>query len=470
MSIATILTVLTTLRQLRQREHWTREQLEAHQAHALGQLREYVYEHSPFYQRFHQGLMDRPLHELPVLTKTMMMEHFDDLVTDRAIRLEDIRAHMTALQGDQRYLDRYWVTATSGSTGQPGIFLFNRVEWATVIASFARGQEWGGLKVDLRHRRKMAMVSSTASLHMSSRVGLTVQSPWISTLRLAAAEPLPTIVQKLNDFQPDILVAYASMARILAEEQHAGRLQIRPTVIFTSSEVLTEETRRRVEDAWGKVLFNEYAATESGGLAAERSDHRGLYLFEDLVIFEVVDAENRPVPPGVYGNKVLLTALFKQTQPLIRYELHDSVRLASEPSLSESPFALIDGIQGRTEDTLYFPGVMGGEVAVHPSVFHQVIDTVPTNGWQIVQDTNGLTLLLSNIQGSFSDETLSAELQRVLASQGVIVPSVTVQRVPAIPKGAGGKVPLIKSNLTHFSPKHLQRLAKVKVDSNVVIE
>src|SRR5688572_7270314 len=114
MSIATILTVLNSLRQLRQREHWTREQLEAHQAQTLSQLREYVYEHSPFYQRFHRGLMDRPLHELPVLTKTMVMEHYDDLVTDRQIRLEDIRAHMTALQGDQHYLDHYWVTATSG--------------------------------------------------------------------------------------------------------------------------------------------------------------------------------------------------------------------------------------------------------------------------------------------------------------------------------------------------------------------
>jgi phenylacetate-CoA ligase len=87
MSIATILTVLTSLRQLRKREHWTRGQLEAHQAQALSQLREYVYEHSPFYQRFHRGVMDRPLSELPILTKTVMMEQFDDLVTDRAICL-----------------------------------------------------------------------------------------------------------------------------------------------------------------------------------------------------------------------------------------------------------------------------------------------------------------------------------------------------------------------------------------------
>lgn len=447
MSIATLLTVLPTLRQLRKHADWTREQLEAHQAQALSQLREYIYEHSPFYQRFHRGLMDRPLNELPVLTKTMMMEQFDDLVTDRAIRLQHVRAHMTDLRSDQRYLDRYWVTATSGSSGQPGIFLFDRSEWATVIASFARGQEWGGLKVDIWHRRKMAVVSSTSALHMSFRVGLTVQSPWVKTLRLAAAEPLPTIVQKLNDFQPNVLVAYASMARILAEEQHAGRLQIKPDVIFTSSEVLTEKTRQRVEDAWGKILFNEYAATESGGLAAERNDHRGLYLFEDLVIFEIVDDQNRPVPPGVYGDKVLLTTLFNGTQPLIRYELYDQVKLASEPYSADLPFALIDDIQGRTEDTLYFPGVMGGEVAVHPSVFHHVMDTVPTNGWQMVQDTNGLTLLLSSVRGSFTDDTLVEQLQQALASQSVVVPLVIVQHVNAIPKGAGGKAPLIKSNL-----------------------
>jgi phenylacetate-coenzyme A ligase PaaK-like adenylate-forming protein len=286
---------------------------------------------------------------------------------------------------------------------------------------------------------------------MSFRVGLTVQSPWVSTLRLAAAEPLPTIVQKLNDFQPDVLVAYASMARILAEEQHAGRLQIKPTVIFTSSEVLTEETRRRVEATWGKILFNEYAATESGGLAAERNDHRGVYLFEDLVIFEIVDEQNRPVPPGVYGDKVLLTALFNRTQPLIRYELHDRVKLASEPYLIDFPFALIDGIQGRTEDTLYFLGVKGGEVAVHPNVFHHVMDTVPTNGWQIVQDTNRLTVLLSSVRGLFSDDMLVEQIQQALARQNVIVPSVIAQRVDAIPKGAGGKAPLIKSNVTSVS-------------------
>src|SRR5215510_6268034 len=132
-----------------QHEHWTRQQLQHYQARALSVCREYAYTHSPFYQRFHRGLTDAPLHELPVLTKAMLMEHFDELVTDRAIRLEEVKRYLGNLVGDERFLGRYWVNATSGSSGHPGIFLFNRDEWITVLASFARAREWGGVRLDL---------------------------------------------------------------------------------------------------------------------------------------------------------------------------------------------------------------------------------------------------------------------------------------------------------------------------------
>jgi phenylacetate-coenzyme A ligase PaaK-like adenylate-forming protein len=86
-----------------------------------------------------QGLFDRPLPEVPVLTKAMLMEHFDELVSDRAIRLADVRAHIASGEESRRYLNRYWVSATSGTSGQPGLFLFEREEWIAIPASFARG-------------------------------------------------------------------------------------------------------------------------------------------------------------------------------------------------------------------------------------------------------------------------------------------------------------------------------------------
>jgi phenylacetate-CoA ligase len=312
MDIQIVLSVLAEMRQFRLRDHWTRQQLQSYQTDALRNLREYVYAHSPFYQQFHKGLYDAPLHKLPVLTKAMMMEHFDDLVTDRAIRLQEVKIHMKQLTGDERFLGRYWVNATSGSSGHPGIFLFNRAEWITVLASFARAREWAGVKFNLTQRVTTATVASTTAFHMSARVNATAHSWWMPEIRLAASEPVEAIVERLNAWQPEVLIAYASMARILADEQLAGRLRITPHAVLTSSEVLTEETRRRIVQAWGEKLFNQYAATESGSLAAECNHHRGMHLMEDLVIFEVVDQNNRPVSPGVYGDKLLWQGALNQ--------------------------------------------------------------------------------------------------------------------------------------------------------------
>lgn len=445
MNMRIMLHLLSGLRKLRQHEHWTRPQLEVYQAEALHRLRVHTYAESPFYQKFHKGLEGRPLSQLPVLTKALMMEHFDDLVTDRAIHLEAVKQYVKNFKEGERYLGRYWVNTTSGSTGRPGYFLFNEAEWTAVLASFARAYEWAGVKVKLTRRIKMAMIASTTPWHMSAQVGATVKSWWMPALRLAASEPLESIVEQLNAWQPEMLIAYASMARVLADEQLAGRLSIDPHLIFTSSEVLTDETRRRIESAWGHLPVNQYAATETGSMAAETIAHQGMDLFEDHVIFEVVDAQYQPVPPGIFGDKLLITVLFNRTQPLIRYELSDSVRLASEPNNSARPFARIDGVQGRTEDVLHFPAIAGGQVAVQPLTFHRVLDTIPASGWQLVQEANGLNVLVSGASNGMVDADLTDALSEALAAQGVNPLSITVQHVASIPKTTAGKAPLIKA-------------------------
>lgn len=55
--------------------------------------------------------------------------------------------------------------------------------------------------------------------------------------RFDAMQPLSEIVDGLNLWQPENLIAYASMAKILANEQLAGRLRIHPNAVMCSSEV-----------------------------------------------------------------------------------------------------------------------------------------------------------------------------------------------------------------------------------------
>ena len=449
MSTQIILKVLALRHRLRQRDHWTRPQLEEHRDRALYRLRRHAYARSPFYRRFHKGVTDRPLDDLPVLTKEMVMEHFDELVTNPALRLADVEAHLATLSGGDELFDgRYRVASTSGSTGRRGIFLWDAGEWAAILASYNRSFDWAGVGAGITRRTRMAVVSSTTPWHQSARVGASVHSPWVPTLRIDSGDPLESIVERLNGFRPRVLVAYASMAHLLAEEQLAGRLRISPDFVFGSSEVFTEQARRRVEEAWEKKPFEVYAATEPAGIASECEQHRGMHLFEDLVMTEVVDGKNRPVPPSVYGHKVLVTVLFSRTMPLIRYEMSDSVKPATSPRCScGRPFAIIDGIQGRAEDVLRLPATSGGQVSVQPIVFHRVMDAVPAGGWQVAQGSEGLTVLLSGVREDFADAALIDSLRQELGVQGVIVPPVKVRRVLNIPRTTVGKAPLIKAYL-----------------------
>ena len=128
--------------------------------------------------------------------------------------------------------------------------------------------------------------------------------------RAVRSAELRGIVARLNGWQPQMLIAYASMMRLLASEQLAGRLRIAPRFVFSASEVLTDSTRELTTAAWGRPPRNVYGATETSGIAAECGQHPGMHLFEDLLITEVVDEDNRPVPAGVHGAKVPVTVLF----------------------------------------------------------------------------------------------------------------------------------------------------------------
>jgi phenylacetate-CoA ligase len=438
MNVATIAGLLRGRAQLRTHDGWTREEVLAHQARRLSDLRTFAIERSPFYRDLHRGLERAPLADLPVVTKATLMERFDDLVTDRDVHLADVEAFSATASATDRFRDHYRVAATGGTTGRRGVFLADPHEWTQILASYGRAYAWAGVTAGFTNRIRMAVISSINPSHQSSIVGATVSSWFIPTLRLDASQPIDDVVAALNDFRPDSLVGYASILRILAEEQAAGRLRLRvtPRAVMSASEVLTQDTRERIRTAFGVPATNVYAATETAGIASEcRLGH--LHRYEDLVIAEIVDEYNQPVPEGEYGAKTLVTVLFSRTQPLIRYELSD--RIAAAPEMpGDLPFALLAGIEGRQEEVL----TLGG-VTVHPNVFHGALERLPVAGWQVIDEGDRLRVLLAGAANV--DAAVTADLvQRALEAVGVRGIHVTVNLVDSIPRTALGKAPLIR--------------------------
>jgi hypothetical protein len=100
--------------------------------------------------------------------------------------------------------------------------------------------------------------------------------------------------------------------------------------------------------------------------------------------------------------------LFGRTQPLIRYELSDTIIPSDRlRCLCGRPFALIEGIQGRVEEALSLPARSGGQVTAQPAVVCGVMDGGPAEGWQLVQEPGRLAVLLAGVPDAFDQDSPS---------------------------------------------------------------
>jgi putative adenylate-forming enzyme len=435
--LLTVARVVRGRQALRRHDRWTPEELLSHQDASLRTLRDHAATHSPFYARMHRGLEKAPLDELPVVTKSALMEHFDEVVTDRDVRIADVEAYLARGDASRQFRDRYRVTATGGTTGRRGLFLSDDQEWLAITLTYARAEDWAGAAPGPTHRMRQAVVASRHLSHQSALVGHTSASRFLPTLRIDATDTLEDQVSSLNRFEPDIVVAYASCLRILAAEQSAGRLRIRPRAILAGSEVLTADSRTMIRDAFGVPPTNVYGATETGTLASDCRNGR-MHQYADFSIAEIVDEANRPVGPGEYGCKMLVTVLFSRTLPLIRYELSDRVREVERDCPDHKPYPVLGGIDGRAEEVL----TLGG-VSVHPNVFDVALEGLPVTGWQVVEEDGALRVLLAHPEGSIVDENVVARLVSALARVGAHGVPVRVERVDSIARTAMGKAPLV---------------------------
>jgi phenylacetate-coenzyme A ligase PaaK-like adenylate-forming protein len=276
------------------RDRWSRDQLLADQGERLRALLRHATAASP-YDREVLGPEaaggEVPLQELPTLPKATLMDNLDRIVTDPRLRL----AHLAGADPGRPVLGRYRVFATAGTTGLRGLFVYSDEEFACWIATCLRGMACWGLTPATR----LAGIGSPSPLHISNQLYAVLLAGRPSGMpRLTVTTPLPEVVAALNADQPQALTAYPSIAAQLAEEQLDGRLRIAPTVVGTSSEVLTADMRRRIRDAWGLEPVDFYGTTEAAVPAASRQGQVGMDILEDLSSSRWSTSTTVPCRPG----------------------------------------------------------------------------------------------------------------------------------------------------------------------------
>lgn len=429
---------------MRRRDRWPRDRLVAFQQARLARLVRFARARSPHYGRVLAGLDRAPLAELPILTKSEFVFRWNDLVTDRSLTRENLARFLDKKPApDQLYGGRYQVMSTSGTTGMPAIFCYGPGEWAHVLASTARLTAWRGVGPTRRDRLAVVVVPGWGlPPPMGARITASMRRLLPSTVFIDAALPTAELVAALNQAQPTQLAAYPGTLSVLAEEQHAGRLQIAPNLIQSSSAVFEASARARVTEVFGVVPHEAYAMTEGGFVAGTCALRRGMHIQEDEIIVEVQDEAGRAAPPGEVGSRTLLTVLWSRTLPIIRYQISDRVRLSAETCGCGRPYTLIAEIDGRAEEVLVLRGADGSPVRLRPSQVRRILSPLPISDWQVRHVPQGIELsVVVRDDDSFDKEGCRETVRRALADEGVADASVEVRVVERIATLPSGKTP-----------------------------
>jgi phenylacetate-coenzyme A ligase PaaK-like adenylate-forming protein len=376
--------------------------------------------------------------QFPVLTKRALMQNFDEIVTDTRLTLRSLETHLDGADPGAMLFDEYRVAATGGTTGERAVIVYDRQGWESGLASAMRymGRDAGGSAF------KVIGIGASSAIHLSGRIYEAMQARHPDAPRLTLRTPIADVVATLNSYQPDVLMTYPSFLRTLAQEQREGRLKIHPKVLYSGAEALTPELRDFVRETWGIEVGNRYNSTETFASASECEHFNGVHLPEDLVVYESVDAANKPVGDDQPGEKLLITTLCNRALPLIRYEMTDMVRKSAAQCPCGQPYARFTAISGRREEVLTF-SVGSGSVRIHAGQFSSPLIKMPgLRQFQFKTAGNGIRIDLAVRDPGCSTAIASdveQKIRAVLMRHGVVDARIEVSVVDAISRLGNGE-------------------------------
>jgi len=359
------LKLLWDLHSMKRNVHKSREQIKALQEKKLRRILKYAFSHSPYYAMTfaHNGINDKnidtaPLSQFPVTDKSILLKHFDEIVTASDLRQEDLRAfdENTALS-KRAYKNKYHLVHSSGSTGKPAYFVYDKKAWNYMLVGMLRAALWNMSMTDILkyflHTPRLLYIAATDGRYGGAMaIGDGITNVGAKQFFLDINTPLDKWIDQINEFQPDMIIGYPSALKILGELCAECKIHINAFRTISCGEPLCGNLRSYLADTLKTEVINFYGASESIVMGLEETPEDGMYLFDDMNYIEV---EN---------GTMYLTSLYNFVQPLIRYKISDKLTIKADGE--KYPFSRANSISGRNEDILWFNGKDGGKEFLHP--------------------------------------------------------------------------------------------------------
>ncbi len=262
-------------------------------------------------------------------------------------------------------------------------------------------------------------------------------------------------ISLMRQFKTSAIHAIPSYALKLLESIRAMGLDPKKDLhleyMVLGAEPHTDETRLRLEEAYGAKAFNCYGLSELNGpaVAFECREQNGSHLWEDSYLLEVLDPDTlEPVPDGEVG-ELVLTTLARSAMPIIRYRTRDLAYVLPGDCPCGRRHRRISRIVGRSDDMFIIKGVN-----IYPMQVESALMKEPLvrGNYQIhLTHEDGMDVM--TVKAEVSPEmdldnqdacrNLTKSLVHALRSEILITPQVSLVKLGGIDTGPGKAIRMV---------------------------
>jgi len=293
--------------------------------------------HNSFYREQLLNSYDGHWESVPIMTKA----HLQRPLAERISR--DFK------------VSQLYVNKTSGSSGDPFTFakdkwchamtwaqIMDRFQWYGIDFNSSRQARFYGIPLDFMGYKKERLKDFFAQRYRFSVFDLSDMA-------------FEKCLDKFKSSNFEYINGYTSAIVQFAKFVKRKKLILKDLcpslkVCVVTSEMLFEQDKLLMQDAFGVSVINEYGASELDLIAFENRNNEW-QVNSDTLYVEIIDANDNALPYGSEG-RVVITSLFNKAHPFIRYDIGD-IGTMDEASTLIKP--ILKSLTGRSNDLVRLP-------------------------------------------------------------------------------------------------------------------
>jgi putative adenylate-forming enzyme len=400
----------------RNKQFKSRQDLEQHQQKKLNKFIQQNLSKSPYFKKF----INQPLSQWPIMDKKSMMKNFDVMNTEGLFRdvLMDCALKSEHSRDYKPTIGKFSVGLSSGTSGERGLF---------VVSPFEQKMWAGCMLGKMLPRGLFAKERVALFLRADNNLYQSVNSRWLSLNFFNLFENFNQQLQKLEKYQPTIIVAPAQVLTAIAKEIATQNLNLKPYKVISVAEILNEQDKAFLKNTFENV-GEVYQATE--GFLGATCNEGTLHLNEEFIHVEPewID-EQRFIP--------IITDFTRTTQPIVRYRLNDVLVKSAKKCPCGSHNIAIERIEGREDDQLKLKNAKGQYIHIFADYCNRIMaQTLPLFcDYRLVQNQENGLEIIANCELSYIEKS-KEKLCKYFIEQDVDISCIDWKliAIPTIPQ------------------------------------